>query len=228
VSFCNANPGKEPGRLADDEKRFGGGWSLYEAYEQHLIESASLRQRVEILADIAVDKQLQLDDKKEEVGLLLEKLNPSDPLSKELKRSREGKRVELNDMTIDESENITLQKALLETSEVIKKLESEIILMENFIGPCEVSLEQFKQKKNELKNQAVEWIRDFNQEHGRTPTDEEKRQHIGFIYADRAQLQSKETALMQQYSQAKEILEKLRHALSHKHSRLSLLKSRLK
>jgi hypothetical protein len=231
VSFCNANPGKVPGRLADDEKRFGGGWSLYEAYEENLAESASLRQRVEILADIAVDKQLQLDDKKDEFRVLKEKLYPSkttDPLSNEIKMSREGKRVELNDMTIDESEDITLHKALSETSEIIQKLESEIILMENYIGPCEISLEQFKQKKNKLKSQAIEWIRDFNQEHGRTPTDEEKRQHIGFIYADRAELQKKETALTQQYAQAKEILEKLRVALSHKHSRLSLLKSRLK
>lgn len=70
IAFCQKNPGKIPGQLNEDEKRFGGGGALYDTLEKQIHESETQRRRVEALVDIAVEKQLLVDDKTEELRSL--------------------------------------------------------------------------------------------------------------------------------------------------------------
>ena len=282
IAFCQKNPGKVPGKLNADERRFGGGGSLYDTLEKQVHESESQRRRVEALVDIAVEKQLSVDDKTVELKTLQDKYaeinrkkeargkdtnynnnsrnnsptravrTPSSgvpPVSAAMLRVQQevaaapghgiikpagantaggARRMSMQDMVVLDAGPAGWQQAKDDVTSEIGRIKAEISVVETFIGPCEDSLEQFRERKKKLKQMATYWIGEYKKAHNnREPTEEEKRTDIGPIYQERSEIQVREQLLNSQRDQALEILDKLSKVLEQKETRLNLIHTNL-
>jgi hypothetical protein len=236
-SYCNKFTDKSPVNLTEIDKRAAGGWPLYETLKKQTEESKALKRKVEVLVDLAVEKQLRVDDKNEDLRVAQDKhtawkkKRDRAVASRQRKEGSEGstspRRMSLQDMVVLDADAEGWNEAKVDVESEIKKLHSEISVVENFIGPCEESLEQFQERKKKLKKMAYAWIEQFKTDHKREPTDDEKRANIGDIFVERTDIQAREQLLTTQKNQAYEILDKLKKLLQQKEARLHLILTNL-